>query len=68
MRSATPSLDSIESESNPVQTLTLLDVVAALADSGMRDNQVVRAVTWLVNSGRVSLVGQFRGARIQVAG
>ena len=68
MRSATPSLDSIEPESNPVQTLTLLDLVAALADSGMRDNQVVRAVAWLVNSGRVSLVGQFRGARIQVTG
>ncbi len=68
MQSAALSLDTIESESNHVQTLTLLDLVTALADSRMSDDQVVWAVTWLVNSGRVSLVGQFRGAHIHVTG
>ena len=68
MQSAALSLDTIESESNQVQTLTLLDLVTALADSRMSDDQVVGAVTWLVNSGQVSLVGQFRGAHIHVTG
>ncbi len=55
-----------ESERHPAQTrrVTLLDLVAALADSGTSEVEVVWAITDLVNSGRVRLVGQFREAHI----
>ncbi len=58
-----------ESEPHPAQArrVTLLDLVAALADSGASEAEVVRAITHLVNSGRVRLVGQFREAHIQIS-
>ncbi len=57
-----------ESERHPVQArrVTLLDLVAALADSGASEAEVVWAIMDLVNSGRVRLVGQFRQAHIQI--
>ncbi len=57
-----------ESERHPAQArrVTLLDLVAALADSGASEVEVVWAITHLVNSGRVRLVGQFREAHIQI--
>ncbi len=57
-----------ESELHPAQArrVTLLDLVAALADSGASEVEVVWAITHLVNSGRVRLVGQFREAHIQI--
>ncbi len=57
-----------ESERHPAQArrVMLLDLVAALADSGASEAEVVWAITDLVNSGRVRLVGQFRQAHIQI--
>ncbi len=57
-----------ESERHPAQArrVTLLDLIAALADSGASEAEVVWAITDLVNSGRVRLVGQFRQAHIQI--
>ncbi len=57
-----------ESERHPAQArrVTLLDLVAALADSGVSEVEVVWAITHLENSGRVRLVGQFREAHIQI--
>ncbi len=57
-----------ESERHPAQArrVTLLDLVAALADSGASEAEVVWAITDLVNSVRVRLVGQFRQAHIQI--
>ncbi len=57
-----------ESERHPAQAqrITLLDLVAALADSAASENEVVWAIVDLVNAGRVRLVGQFREAHIQI--
>ncbi len=57
-----------ESEPHPAraQRITLLDLVAALADSGASETEVVWVIAHLVNSGRVRLVGQFREAHIQI--
>ncbi len=46
--------------------VTLLDLVAALAESGASEVEVVWAITHLVSSGRVRLVGQFCEAHIQI--
>ncbi len=64
----TAALAVEESERHPAQArrVTLLDLVAALADSGASEVEVVWAITHLVNSGRVRLVGQFREAHIQI--
>jgi hypothetical protein len=46
--------------------LTLLDLVAALAEVAESDAEVVAAVTRLINSGRVTLVGNFQGADVRI--
>ncbi len=57
-----------EGERHPAQArrVTLLDLVAAVAESGANEVELVWAITHLVNSGRVRLVGQFREAHIQI--
>ncbi len=64
----TAALAVEESERHPAQArrVTLLDLVAALADSGASEDEVVWAITHLINSGRVRLIGQFREAHIQI--
>jgi hypothetical protein len=42
---------------------TLLDLVRAVSDETEDDREVVATVLHLVRSGRVRLVGSFRGAR-----
>ncbi len=65
----TATLAAEESERHPAQArrVTLLDLVAALADFGAGEAEVVWAITHLVNSGRVRLVGQFREAHIRIS-
>jgi hypothetical protein len=53
-------------QSGRAQTLTLLDLVAAIVDSGASETEVVATVTRLVNQGRVRLVGNFRGADVRI--
>jgi hypothetical protein len=45
---------------------TLLELVAAVADSAETDTEIVATVVYLVNSGRVQLCGNFRGARFDL--
>ncbi len=44
--------------------LTLLDLIEAVAEVTDSEAEVVTVVRHLVNSGRVRLIGNFRGARI----
>jgi hypothetical protein len=44
--------------------LTLLDLIEAVAEVTDSEAEVVTVVQHLVNSGRVRLIGNFRGARI----
>ena len=50
-----------------VQTLTLLELVQTLNEFAQTDDEVVAAVTQLVNSGQVRLGGNFTGARINLS-
>ena len=43
---------------------TLLDLVQAVTHFAKSDNEVVATVTYLVNSGKVLLCGNFAGAKI----
>jgi len=45
---------------------TLLDLVTCIGEVTRDDREVVATVVALVNSGRVRLTGNFRGARISL--
>jgi hypothetical protein len=45
---------------------TLLDLVAAVAEEAESEAELVATVQHLINSGRVELVGHFRGADVKV--
>lgn len=54
------TLAQLESlEAAQPETLTLLDLVAAVADASSSEEEVVAAVHHLIDSGRVTLVGNF---------
>ncbi len=42
------------------ETLTLLDLVSAIADEAETDEEVVATIQHLIESGKVTLVGNFR--------
>ena len=48
------------------QVMTLLDLVSSIAASAETDAEVVATVTDLINSGKIRLIGNFRGADVRV--
>ena len=48
-------------------TSTLLELVQAASEFASTDDEIVAAVTHLINSGNVLLGGTFAGARIDVS-
>lgn len=48
-------------------TITLLDLVQAVSHFAVSDTEVVATVTYLVNSGKVRLCGNFAGAKIALS-
>jgi hypothetical protein len=46
---------------------TLLDLVKAVSEYSVTDAEVVATVVHMVNSGMVTLCGNFRGARFDLA-
>ncbi|MEX2205089.1 MAG: hypothetical protein WEF50_02570 [Myxococcota bacterium] len=47
------------------ETLTLLDLVSAIADEAETDEEVVATIQHLIETGRVTLVGNFRSNDIE---
>ena len=45
---------------------TLLDLVQAVSDFATSDDEIVATVTYLINSGKVLLCGNFAGATIDL--
>lgn len=46
--------------------LTLLELVAAVAEESRSDAEVLAVVRDLIDSGRVKLIGNFRGADLRI--
>ncbi len=59
-------LDAQSSLEEVGQVMTLLDLVSSIAASAETDAEVVAAVTDLINSGKIRLIGNFRGADVRV--
>ena len=55
-------------EDRPTEVIetTLLDLVAAVADSSANDAEVIATVSELIRSGKVHLVGNFRRADVRL--
>jgi len=57
----THTLTNLESaEPSHPETLTLLDLVSAIADEAETDSEVVATIQYLIETGKVTLVGNFR--------
>ena len=63
---AAAKLAAIEAATEETLEITLLDLVAAVADHARDESEVVAAVADLINSGKVTLVGNFRGADVRI--
>ena len=63
---ATAKLARLEQHPGAPLEITLLERVAAVADSAANDREVIATVAELLNSGKITLVGNFRGADVQV--
>ena len=50
------------------QNMTLLDLVKVVSDHARSEAEVIATVVDLVNSGRVRLCGNFKGARFDLRG
>ena len=48
------------------QNVTMLDLVNAVLEHTLREAEVIATVVYLVNSGRVRLCGNFKGARLDL--
>jgi hypothetical protein len=48
------------------QKVTLLDLVAAVGEEARSEAELLATVVYMVNSGRVQLIGNFRGARFEL--
>ena len=55
-----------ESGQEPLVT-TLLELVAAVAESARNDREVVATIAHLLTTGRIQLVGNFRGPDVRDA-
>jgi hypothetical protein len=53
------TLETSHPETHP-ETLTLLDLVSAIADEAETDEEVVATIQHLIETGKVTLVGNFR--------
>ena len=63
---AVRTLAKVESQRQEARVTTLLDLVAAVAESAKSESEVVATVTHLINSGKIKLVGNFQGADVRV--
>jgi len=50
-----------------VSTVTLLELVSAVSEYALSEEEVIGTVVHLVNSGRVRLGGIFRGSRFDLS-
>ncbi len=66
MAQAVPAVETPKDNPKRARVTTLLDLVAAVAESAASDAEVVATVTHLINSGQIRLVGNFRGADVRV--
>ncbi len=66
MGHAVRTLAKVESQRQEARVTTLLDLVAAVAESAKSESEVVATVTHLINSGKIKLVGNFQGADVRV--
>jgi len=64
---AAQHLEEIQASSANHHEITLLELVAAVAETAETDAEVIAVIRDLINSGKVQLVGNFLGADVRVS-
>ncbi len=67
MGAAATKLETVQQQPLDRRQITLLELVAAVADEAHTDAEVVAAVAHLIHTKQVELVGNFRGADVEIA-
>ncbi len=67
VRQAAMKLAEIEKLPEGQREITLLELVAAVSEVAQSDAEVVAAVSNLINTRKIRLVGNFRGADVTVS-
>ena len=67
MGAAARKLEAVQQRPLDRRQITLLELVAAVADETRTDAEVVAVVAHLIHPKQVELVGNFRGADVEIA-
>lgn len=66
MGEAARKLEAVQQQPLDRRQITLLELVAAVADAAHTDAEVVATVAHLIHTKQVELVGNFRGADVEI--
>lgn len=66
MRQTAHIIDEIRHRVEDQDEITLLDLVAAVGDVTKDEDELVATVTYLISSGKITLVGNFKGADVRI--
>ena len=66
MGEAARKLEGIQLQHQERRQITLLELVAAVADSARTENEVIATVAHMINSKQIELVGNFCGRDVRV--
>jgi len=67
MGEAARKLEAVQQQPLHRRQITLLELVAAVADASSTDAEVIATVAHLIHTRQVELVGNFRGADVEIA-
>ena len=67
MGEAARRLEAVQGQPLDQRRITLLELVAAVADEARSDDELVATVAHLVNTKQVELVGNFLGVDVEIS-
>jgi hypothetical protein len=67
MGEAARKLEAVQRQPLDQRRITLLEVVAAVADEARSEAELVATIAHLIHTKQVELVGNFRGADVEIS-
>ncbi|MBW2281267.1 MAG: hypothetical protein JRG76_00485 [Deltaproteobacteria bacterium] len=67
MGEAARKLEAVQQQPLHRRQITLLELVAAVADESRSDAEVIATITHLIHTKQVELIGNFRGSDVEIA-
>ncbi len=66
MGEAARKLEAVQQQPQDHRQITLLELVAAVADEARSEDELVATIAHLIHTRQVELVGNFRGADVEI--